>query len=68
MSDCHICGRMIVPPDQSVRFPSCECHIDLVSMEHALRKCLGVLAGLDLNKSALVDALEAGRNALKESK
>jgi hypothetical protein len=37
-------------------------------LRSALKKCLGVLAGNDLNKDALIRALEAGRDALKNQK
>ena len=29
---CHVCGLTVVPPDQSVRFPACECHIEIVRL------------------------------------
>lgn len=37
-------------------------------LRSALKKCLGVLGGLDLSKEALTNALEAGRAALKSEK
>ncbi len=40
-------------------------YADVEPIEKALKKCLLVLAGLDLSKTALIDALEAGRAALK---
>ena len=43
MSDCHICGRMIVPPGQSVRFPSCECHIDMAIMRDMICEALSCI-------------------------
>jgi len=64
MSDCHICGRAIVPPDQAVRFPSCECHIDLAHLRDQrdtawkeLERCRGehraaLVAKDDMSKSA----------------
>jgi hypothetical protein len=41
-------------------------YADVEPLEKALKKCLLVLADLDLNKTALIDALKAGRNALGE--
>ena len=35
---CHICGKTVVPVDQTVRFPSCQCHIDLVVLRSQLAK------------------------------
>lgn len=37
-------------------------------LRSALKKCLGVLSGDDLNKDCLIKALEAGRDALKDEK
>lgn len=37
----------------------------IAKLEAALKKCLGVLAGEDLSKQALIDALQVGRDALK---
>ncbi len=36
MSDCHICGREVVPAEKTVRRPSCECHLQMAVMEAAL--------------------------------
>ncbi len=35
-------------------------------LRDALRQCLGVLGGFEMNKDGLIKALEAGRAALKK--
>jgi hypothetical protein len=37
-------------------------------LRSALKKCLNVLSGEDLNKDCLIRALEAGRDALQNQK
>lgn len=39
---------------------------EIATLRHALRKSAAVLAGLEMNKSALVHALELARDALTQ--
>lgn len=48
--------------------PSREPQSDLTKqLETALMQCANVLAGVDMTKQSLINALEAARNALKKS-